>query len=112
MSFEKVLLKLAVLPLCALGITAGSAALPSSTAEAATKKQYRQAMRACKRKYGKTVFKVSFRKNGQIICHYGPRNAKNMTEDQVRKWCRKKYYMSASVRVYKRNGKWVCEWRS
>ncbi len=69
-------------------------------------------MRICKRKYGKTVYKAVIRKNGQIICHYGARNTKNMTEEQVRQLCKRKYYMSASVRVYKRNGKWWCEYRS
>ncbi len=93
--------------------TAGATSLVvPETAEAATKKQRRDAMRLCKRKYGKTVFKVSFRRNGEIICHYGPRGGKNMTEEQVRQWCKRENYMAASVRVFKRNGRWWCEWRS
>ena len=96
----------------AMGLYFASSAVISTSAEAATKKQQREAMRRCKRKYGKTVYRAVIKRNGNIICHYGPRNVKAWTEEQVRAWCRKKYYMSASIRVFKINGKWRCEWRS
>jgi hypothetical protein len=67
----------------------------------------KEAMAACRAKYGKGITDVIFKKNGQIVCQEGPRNP---TRQQVYDYC-KKEYSAQTVWVRKlANGKWECRY--
>ncbi|MGI9372288.1 MAG: hypothetical protein ACR2OJ_07310 [Hyphomicrobiales bacterium] len=63
-----------------------------SQAHAVTKAQKKKAWADCRKKYGKTVYKVRVKKNGEVRCHYR-RNAstrKNPTSHaEATKLCKK-----------------------
>ena len=67
----------------------------------------KQAMAACRAKYGSGITDVIFKKNGGIVCQEGPRNP---TRQQVYDYC-KKTYSAQTVFVRKlANGKWECRY--
>ena len=84
------------------------------TVEAATKAQWRNARRACQKKYGKRLIKTSLRKDGKFICRYRTSNrrvTKSSTYAEVIKICRQQYKGNVAVNAYRRYGKWYCSWR-
>lgn len=87
--------------------------LQPNNAHAATKAAYKKAMKACRKKYGKRVFKVTFKTKTKFICHYHTKkSSKQMTEQDVREWCKKKYAgFALSYRIIKKRGKWYCYYR-
>lgn len=93
------MLKLALIgALITSGVTVFAAA-----AEAGVSKK--QAMAACRAKYGKDITDVVIRKNGQIVCQEGP--AETASRREVYEYCKRK--LNATMIIMQKKGKrWHC----
>ena len=76
----------------------------SAPAEAARPSQ-KQAMAACRAKYGNDVTSVVVKKNGQIVCQEGP--GREATRKEVFEWCKKKFSATTIV-MQKKGDHWQC----
>jgi hypothetical protein len=76
----------------------------SAPAEAGVSKK--QAMAACRAKYGKDVTSVVIKKNGQIVCQEGP-SGKSASRAEVYEWCKRKFGATTVV-VQKKGDRWHC----
>lgn len=83
-----------------------AAALSSIAVADAAALSRKQAMAACKVKYGKGVTDVVIRKDGRIVCQEGP--GRNATRQQVYDYCMKSLGATQVYLRKKANGKWVC----
>lgn len=99
MSTMTVVLKLTL----ALALAAFVAAGLSGAAEAGVSKK--QAMAACRAKYGKDVTDVVIRKNGEIVCQQGP--SENASRKEVYEYCKRTLDPKMIV-MQKRGGRWFC----
>ena len=87
-----------------------------SQAHAVTKAQKKQAWADCRKIYGKTIYKVRVKKNGEVRCHYR-RNAstrKNPTSHaEATKLCKKIYKgVGPGLRAVRKGGNWICMYRN
>ncbi len=78
----------------------------SQPSEAAVPTQ-KQALAACKAKYGKKVVSAIVNKNGSITCQ--SRVTREMTRAEVFEACRKKYG-ATTIMVSKKKSGWVCRY--
>lgn len=94
----------AILKLALIGafVTLGVTGL-AATAEAGVSKK--QAMAACRAKYGQDVTDVVIRKNGQIVCQEGP--AETASRREVYEFCKRKLKATMIV-MQKKGGRWHC----
>lgn len=94
----------AVLQLAIAGILSAAALTgPAAVAEAAVSKK--QAMAACRAKYGNDVTSVVIKKNGQIVCQEGP--GENASRQEVYDYCKRKLNPTMIV-MQKKGGRWHC----
>ncbi len=75
----------------------------ATTAEAGISKK--QAMAACRAKYGKDVTGVVIKKNGQIVCQEGP--SETASRQEVYEYCKRKLNPTMIV-MQKKGGRWHC----
>lgn len=76
----------------------------AAPAEAGVSKK--QAMAACRAKYGKDVTSVTIKKNGQIVCQEGP-DSTSATRKEVFEYCKRKFGATTVV-VQKKGKRWQC----
>lgn len=91
---------------CGLAVASVLCALTVATPSYAL--SYKQAMAACRAKFGKDITGVVIKKNGQIVCQEGP--GRNATRQEVYDYCKKRY---SATTVYLRklaSGKWECRY--
>jgi hypothetical protein len=69
---------------------------------------YKQAMAACRAKYGNGVTSVVIKKSGQIVCREGPSG--KPTRKQVYDYCKKTLSPQMLMVVKRPNGKWECRY--
>jgi hypothetical protein len=69
---------------------------------------YKQAMAACRAKYGKDVTSVVIKKNGQIVCREDP--GRTATRQEVYDYCKKKTSAQTLMVRKKSNGRWECRY--
>ena len=81
----------------------GHMSLPSDAAKPTQK----QAMAACKAKYGKKVINAIVNKNGSLTCQW--RVMREMTRAEVYESCRKKFGPT-TIFVQKKKSGWVCRY--
>lgn len=69
---------------------------------------HKQALAACRAKFGLGVTDVVVKKNGHIMCQEGP--GRNATRQDVYDYCKKRY-SATTVQVRKKpSGKWECRY--
>lgn len=94
----------AVLRLTLAGILSASALVGlAAVAEAAVSKK--QAMAACRAKYGKDVTSVVIKKNGQIVCQQGP--GEQASRKEVYDYC-ERTFSATTIVMQKKGGRWMC----
>lgn len=81
----------------------GTMALPSDAARPTQK----QAVAACKAKYGKKVVNAIVNKDGSLTCQW--RVVREMTRAEVYEACKKKY-SATTVLVQKKKSGWMCRY--
>jgi hypothetical protein len=81
----------------------GAMAMPSDAAMATQK----QAMAACKAKYGKKVINAIVNKNGSLTCQW--RVMREMTRDEAYDACKKKHG-ATTVMLQKKKSGWMCRY--
>jgi len=90
------------------GLAAASVLCVLTVATPSYALSYKQAMAACKAKFGMGVTSVTIKKSGQIVCQEGP--GRNATRKEVYDYCKKRY---SATTVYLRklpSGKWECRY--
>lgn len=73
----------------------------------AAKPSQKQAMAACKAKYGKKVVNAIINKNGSLTCQW--RVVREMTRAEVYEACKKRYSATTAM-VRKTKTGWVCRY--
>lgn len=82
------------------------AALVTTVPSDAAPLSQKQAMAACKARYGLGITSVTVKKNGQIVCQEGP--GPNATRQEVYDYCKKRF-SATMVQLRRRpGGKWEC----
>lgn len=79
----------------------------SAPAEAARPSQ-KQAMAACRAKFGNGITSAVVQKNGQIVCQEGP--GPGATREEVFDWCKKTFSATTVTVRKKKGGKWECRY--
>ncbi|QIG50620.1 hypothetical protein G5V57_24540 [Nordella sp. HKS 07] len=87
----------------ALALSAFMTAGLLGEAEAGVSKK--QAMAACRAKYGNEVSDVVIKKNGEIVCQQGP--SETASRKEVYEYCKRTLNPKMIV-MQKRNGRWMC----